>query len=207
MTYYDVATGERTELSGTTTKNWVAKASSLLVDELDAEPGTRLQIGLPTHWQRTVWILAAWNVGTPIVDADAEAVVTGPDLDLGSSAGAPHRLASALLPFGVPFPVAPEGFLDLGAVLPGQPDAFIPYVQPSDADAATEFAAHVRSRTEVIAALTPSAERLLLTPGPVQRDVDAVLAAALGGGSIVLVSGGSADDLKRLALQERAGIA
>ena len=212
VTYYDVGTGERTELSGTTTRNWVAKASSLLVDELDAEPGTRLWIGLPTHWQRTVWLLAAWNVGAVLVDSGADVVVTGPDLDVGTSADATHRLASALLPFGVPFPAAPAGFLDLGAVLPGQPDAFIPYVRPTDGDPATDFGTQVRTRADVIAALAPSAERLLLTPGPVSRDLDAIVAALLGGGSIVLVSGGSRGaleqaDLDRLAHQERARIA
>ena len=212
VTYYDVGTGERTELSGTTTRNWMAKASSLLVDELDAEPGTRLWIGLPTHWLRSVWLLAGWNVGALLVDSGAEVVITGPDLDVGTSTDAPHRLASALLPFGVPFPAAPAGFLDLGAVLPGQPDAFIPYVQPRDGDPATEFGTQVRTRAEVVAAVAPSAERLLLTPGPVSRDLDALVAALLGGGSIVLVSGGSTDAfepavLDRLAHQERARIA
>jgi uncharacterized protein (TIGR03089 family) len=207
VTYYDVGTGERTELSGTTMRNWVAKASSLLVDELDAEPGTRLWIGLPTHWQRCVWLLAAWNVGALLVDSGADIVVTGPDLDLGSSTGAPHRLASALLPFGVPFSAAPAGFVDLGTALPGQPDAFVPYVRPTDSDPATEFGQQVLTRAALKAASVPSSERLLLTPGPVSRDLDAIVAALLGGGSIVLVNGGSTDDLDRLAHQERARIA
>ena len=40
ITYYDDATGERVELSGTTTANWAAKAANLLRDECDVEPGT-----------------------------------------------------------------------------------------------------------------------------------------------------------------------
>ena len=32
LTYYDDATGERTELSGTSLANWVAKTANLLVD-------------------------------------------------------------------------------------------------------------------------------------------------------------------------------
>ena len=206
MTYYDVATGERTELSGTTTRNWVAKASSLLVDELDAEPGTRLWIGLPSHWQRIVWLLAAWNIGALLVGSGADVVISGPELDVGASNDAPHRLASALRPFGVPFPEAPAGFIDLGAALPGQPDAFVPYLQPADDNPASELGARTLTRAEILGALVPSAERLLLTPGSVTRDLDAALAAALGGGSIVLVSGGSADDRDRLAQQERARI-
>ena len=54
LTYYDMATGERVELSSTTTANWVAKTSNFLVDDLDAEPGTRIRIGLPSHWLTAV---------------------------------------------------------------------------------------------------------------------------------------------------------
>ena len=43
LTYDDRGTGERVELSATTTANWVAKTANLLVDELDLEAGGRLQ--------------------------------------------------------------------------------------------------------------------------------------------------------------------
>ena len=207
VTYYDVATGERTELSGTTMRNWVAKASSLLVDELDAEPGTRLWIGLPTHWQRSVWILAGWNVGALIVGSAGEVAITGPDLDLTDSPDARCRLASALLPFGVRFPDPPANFLDLGEILPGQPDVFVPYDVPDDTAPALEFGTRRQSRAELIASIQPSEARLLFTPGPLDRDLDALLSAAAGGGSIVQVSGGSGGDLRRLAQQERAQLA
>jgi uncharacterized protein (TIGR03089 family) len=211
VTYYDLGTGERVELSGTTMRNWIAKTSSLLVDELDAEPGTRLWVGLPTHWLRTVWILAAWTVGTPLVDSAGDIAVTGPDLDLGTSPAARHRLASALLPFGVRFPEPPVNFLDLGDVLPGQPDEFVPFSRPADSDPAVELGSRRQTRAELIASVVPSAERLLLTPGSLSRDIDAIVAAALGGGSIVLVSGIGAQDgdakAARLAQQERARIA
>ena len=38
LTWYDDATGERTELSGATLANWVAKTANLLVDEVGPEP-------------------------------------------------------------------------------------------------------------------------------------------------------------------------
>jgi uncharacterized protein (TIGR03089 family) len=207
VTYYDVSTGERVELSGTTMRNWVAKTSSLLVDELDAEPGTRLWVGLPTHWLRCVWILAAWAVGTPLVDGPATIAVAGPDLDLGAAGDAPHRLASALLPFGVRFPQPPPGFLDLGEVLPGQPDAFVPYDHPSDADPAIDLRGRQQNRAELLGSVVPESERLLLLPGPLARDVDSVLAAALGGGSVVLVSAATGPEVARIAQQEQARIA
>ena len=39
VTFYDDRSGERTELSVTTFANWVAKTSSLLVEEFDLERG------------------------------------------------------------------------------------------------------------------------------------------------------------------------
>ena len=44
VTYYDLASGERVELSGVTTANWVAKTANFLIDELDAEVGTRVRV-------------------------------------------------------------------------------------------------------------------------------------------------------------------
>ena len=94
VTYYDIETGERTELSGTTTANWVAKTANLLVDELDAEPGIRVQIALPMHWLRTVWVLAAWAVGGTVVDDGGDVFVAGPD-NLTQPSPARHRVASS----------------------------------------------------------------------------------------------------------------
>src|SRR6476469_5902961 len=79
VTFYDDATGERTELSVTTYANWVAKVSSLLVEELDLERGGRLLVDLPAHWLGTVALGAAWNCGLEVVwEGEADAVLTGP---------------------------------------------------------------------------------------------------------------------------------
>ncbi len=203
VTYYDVVTGERTELSGTTTANWVAKTANLLVDELDAESATAVEIALPTHWLRTVWILATWAVGGTIVDADGDILVAGPE-SLERSSPARHRVASALLPFGTPFPTTPPGFTDLGLVLPSQPDAFVPLDQPTGDVLAVDVSDLTLTYGELETATPASASRTLFTPGELARDVHATLAAALGGGSIVLVRGGSPSDTDRLAGQEQA---
>src|SRR5690349_5464694 len=68
VTYYDAASGERVELSGTTTRNWVMKAANLLVEEADAEVGIRVMPTMPSHWMRIVWLLATWAVGGIVVD-------------------------------------------------------------------------------------------------------------------------------------------
>ncbi|WP_026551468.1 TIGR03089 family protein [Arthrobacter sp. H20] len=65
--------GERIELSGRVLDNWVAKTSNLLVEELDAEPGTRVALHLPGHWKTLVWVLACWQVGAVPVDGSARA--------------------------------------------------------------------------------------------------------------------------------------
>ena len=206
VTYYDIETGERTELSGTTTANWVAKTANLLVDELDAEPGIRVQIALPMHWLRTVWVLAAWAVGGTVVDDGGDVFVAGPD-NLTQPSPARHRVASALRPFGTPFPTPPAAHIDLGLALPGQPDAFVPIEEPSADTRAVDLADLTLTHVELEAAARPSSERMLLTPATLSRDVTAILAALGGGGSLVLVSNAKDADLDRLAGQEQARIA
>ncbi|GAB3548365.1 TIGR03089 family protein [Arthrobacter tumbae] len=58
---------ERVELSGRVLENWVAKTSNMLVEELDAEAGTVVAVGMPPHWKSLVWALASWQVGAVIV--------------------------------------------------------------------------------------------------------------------------------------------
>jgi uncharacterized protein (TIGR03089 family) len=63
ITFYDDATGERAELSVVTFGNWVAKTANLLVDGLGAQPGQRVALDLPVHWQGAVWHAACWVSG------------------------------------------------------------------------------------------------------------------------------------------------
>lgn len=63
VTFYDDATGERVELSARTFDNWVAKTANLLVDGLGAQPGDRVVLALPPHWQTAVWLFACWSAG------------------------------------------------------------------------------------------------------------------------------------------------
>ncbi|WP_421740940.1 TIGR03089 family protein [Cellulomonas sp.] len=63
--------GERIELSGAVLGNWVSKTTNLLVEEFDAEPGSRVLLDLPPHWRTVVWALATWRVGATAVLAAA----------------------------------------------------------------------------------------------------------------------------------------
>src|SRR5215475_15146252 len=73
LTFYDDATGERTELSGTTLDNWVAKTANLLVDGCGLGPGDRAAVLLPPHWQTAAILLGAWAAGARLTHLnDAE---------------------------------------------------------------------------------------------------------------------------------------
>ncbi|MEW1718712.1 TIGR03089 family protein [Streptomyces sp. NPDC093109] len=138
VTFYDDATGERVELSVATFANWVSKTANLLQGELAAEPGDRLALLLPAHWQSAVWLLACSSVGVSVDiggdPAKADLVVTGPDtLDAARACGG-ERVALALRPLGGRFPQPPEGFTDYAVEVPGQGDRFAPYA-PVDPDA------------------------------------------------------------------------
>ncbi|MFF1408329.1 TIGR03089 family protein [Streptomyces sp. NPDC058289] len=137
VTFYDDATGERVELSVATFANWVAKTANLLQGDLGAEPGDRLALLLPAHWQSAVWLLACASVGVVVeVGGDpggADLVVSGPDTLEEAAACSGERVALALRPLGGRFPQPPAGFADYAVEVPGQGDRFAPF-QPVDAD-------------------------------------------------------------------------
>ncbi|MFF4321122.1 TIGR03089 family protein [Streptomyces sp. NPDC001568] len=137
VTFYDDATGERVELSVATFANWVAKTANLLQGDLAAEPGDRLALLLPAHWQSAVWLLACASVGVVAEvggdPARADLVVSGPDTLDAARACKGERVALALRPLGGRFPQPPAGFADYAVEVPGQGDRFAPFA-PVDAD-------------------------------------------------------------------------
>ncbi|KIF74715.1 acyl-CoA synthetase [Streptomyces sp. 150FB] len=138
VTFYDDATGERVELSVATFANWVYKTANLLQGDLAAEPGDRLALLLPAHWQSAVWLLACSSVGVAVEiggdPAEADLVVSGPDTLEAARACRGERVALALRPLGGRFPQAPAGFADYAVEVPGQGDRFAPFA-PVDPEA------------------------------------------------------------------------
>ncbi|GAA3289314.1 hypothetical protein GCM10020218_057690 [Dactylosporangium vinaceum] len=65
LTFYDDATGERTELSGATLANWVSKTANLLVDGCGLGPGDTAAVRLPAHWQTAAILLGFYSTITP----------------------------------------------------------------------------------------------------------------------------------------------
>ncbi|MEE1755974.1 TIGR03089 family protein [Streptomyces sp. SP18CS02] len=137
ITYYDDATGERVELSVATFANWVAKTANLIQDHLSAEPGERIALLLPAHWQTAVWLVACSSVGVVAeLDGDpaaADHVVAGAGrLDDGLACSG-ERLALSLAPLGRRFTTPPDGYQDYAVEVPTHGDRFTPYV-PVDPD-------------------------------------------------------------------------
>lgn len=141
VTFYDDETGERVELSVATFGNWVAKTANLLIDGLGAEPGARVGLLLPLHWQAAVWHIAAWCAGMVVDMGDpwgAEVIVTGPDdLAHAVAGGASDVVALSLRPLGAPFAdPMPAGVLDYGREVAAFGDRFAPIAAPSATDPA-----------------------------------------------------------------------
>lgn len=192
VTFYDDATGERVELSVATYANWVAKTSSLLVEELDLERGGRLLVDLPTHWLTPVFLGAAWTVGLAVVPdiglgaEAADAVVCGPDglEEYADRAGEMPVIACALLPLGVRFAEPlPDGVHDFGVEVWSQPDSFIPWDPPSGDDEAVPGQTQRELLGRPAEHLQPGG-RLLTTVSPLDDPATLVEALAVGGSTV-----------------------
>ncbi|MFB8266195.1 TIGR03089 family protein [Streptomyces sp. NPDC055955] len=201
VTFYDDATGERVELSVATFANWVAKTANLLQGDLAAQPGDRLALLLPAHWQSAVWLLACASVGVVAdVDGDpaaADLVVSGPDSLERARACSGERVALALRPLGGRFPQPPEGFADYAVEVPGQGDRFAPFSPVDPEEPALVVAGAELTGAEVVEKARADAMDLGLTgpgsrllsglPYDTWRGLSAGLYAPLAtGGSVVL---------------------
>lgn len=129
LTYYDLATGERTELSVATFANWVNKAANL-IGACDAADGGTLASPLalthPGHWITLLLPVAAWQSGTRYLAVTAEAAgsaelaVTGPHDPGEIVPGATYTCS--LDPFARPLHGLPDGVLDFTSEVLAQPD-------------------------------------------------------------------------------------
>lgn len=168
VTFYDDATGERTELSVKTYANWVSKTANLFVEELMLDPGDDVRIDLPPHWLGAVFLGALWTCGLGL-DDDAPVAIVGPD---GLDRPAATTMAVSLLPFAVRFrDPLPAGVLDHGVLWAGQSDVY-------SAFDATELDDP-----------SPQDDRLITDLNPLSVEGQALLAGLVAGtGSLVLVA-------------------
>ncbi len=177
LTFYDDATGERTELSVATFANWVAKTANLLRDDLDLQPGTRVEIDLPLHWQTAVWLHASWALGLVVVLPGASGAGQAQPVDLAvithdrAESDAGEVVSLGLGPMGLARPGrAPSnaGALDYDREVHGHGDRFAPAGTAGEADPALVAGATTYSGRDLVAAAHaaaahPAGGRLLVT--------------------------------------------
>jgi uncharacterized protein (TIGR03089 family) len=160
---------ERVELSGKVLLNWVSKTANLLVDELDAGPGTTVGIELPPHWRAVTWVLASWAAGAHVVVAPHEGtdvlVTTDPRPIPDAPAGA-HVVGVALPALATSFgPGLPAGALDAATETRLQPDVFTATAAPDGADLAFTAAGRSMPYGDLVAAARTNAIGSGLHPG------------------------------------------
>lgn len=129
LTYYDDATGGRAELSAATLANWVAKTANLLTDELGVQPGDRVAVLLPAHWQTAAVLLASWAVGG-VASTDphgaAAAFVDTRHLAETRAADPAELVVLSLTPLGQPLASPPADALDFAVAARAHGDHFNP---------------------------------------------------------------------------------
>ncbi|MBA2444326.1 MAG: TIGR03089 family protein [Nocardioidaceae bacterium] len=223
VTYYDASSGERIELSVKTFENWMSKIANLLSDDLGLEAGQSIKVALPTHWQSTVTVVAAWAAGLRVIATDAsvaaDVTVVGPTaLANGAERPAGIVIACSLRPLGGAFvEPLPAGWLDFAREVTGQPDIMLVQQYISGGDIAVELAGRSVTHAELTQEALDTAARLGLRPGgrlitnanPADPTglVSALVAPLVTGSSVVLVVGAGAAARTRIAAQEHSDCA
>ncbi|MCW2640886.1 MAG: hypothetical protein JWP76_3192 [Dactylosporangium sp.] len=199
LTFYDEATGERNELSGTTLENWVAKTANLLVDGCGLITGDAAAVVLPPHWQTAAVLLGAWSAGLVVEYEDPSLAggtspaevgfVTADRLDAVPGTG--DKFVLGLAPMALPMRQVPEGFVDYVAEVRGHGDHFRPYAPIRDADPAmtdgtthAELCAVARKRAAT-RGIGPT-DRVLVAAADAVHPLKWLLTPLVAGASIVL---------------------
>lgn len=220
LTYYDDATGERTEVSTSTLDNWVAKTANMLGDGLGLDEGSSVAVILPPHWQTAGILLGTWMAGHRVVDY--------PDVDAPERPDAVFCTESGLIAYAdvdcevVGVTLDPWGrglsdqwrrITDYAQEIGGYGDQFRPSVPVDPAAPALTAGSLELTHRGLAGTAVELAQRLGMTPNGrimVSRDlavaagpVSWLLAPLAGGCSVVLVTDADPDRLATRAESER----
>jgi uncharacterized protein (TIGR03089 family) len=199
LTFYDDATGERTELSATSVANWVAKTANLLRDDVGTAPGDRVAVLLPAHWQTAAILLGAWTAAAVVGSDPAGAAVAFSTAGRAAEAAAADEVfALSLAPLGRRFPAGPPaGTRDYSVDVLAQGDRWSGRPVPDAVPALDTGSGTVTAGDLVEIALRRAAElgmlagdRVLLTEpwDSPTRWVDGLLVPLAAAASVVLVA-------------------
>lgn len=155
VTYLDLESRERMELSAASLANAAAKTAGLLRDDLEVEPGDEVGVDLPLHWQLPVAIAALDAVGAlalPWAQPGAARIAVVP---AAASAAWPVPVVMSLAPFGLPDPAglppdaAPDA-VDHAVAARMQPDSFIADAEIAASDPAVRIGNATLDGSEVV---------------------------------------------------------
>jgi uncharacterized protein (TIGR03089 family) len=210
LTFYDDATGERTELSASALSGWAARTAGLLRDGCGLGPGSRAAVLLPTHWQTAAVLLGAWAAGVAVSfrpAATAGLPVIGPGSDepldvtfvssvrlddwLENVPEAPHRFVLGLAPRGALMADVPAGYRDYLAEVHEHTDALPPVAAVRQTDAASVDGTTYREWGRVADGIAEMldlrpGDRLLVDADEHEQPVKWLLAPLAAGASVVL---------------------
>jgi len=215
LTFYDDASGDRTELSGATLDNWVAKTANLLVDGAGLAVGDPAAVLLPPHWQTAAILLGAWSAGVPVVfggtPAPVEVLFTTPDQVPAAAAWpASDRYVTGLLPLAMPVRDVPPGYADYVLEVRAFGDRFVrtPPVAPDDqATAGLSHLAICRTASQRAAELgVVAGDRVLVDARAYPDPIDWLLAPLAAGATVVLCANLDPARLQSRATAERATV-
>ena len=174
ITYYDDATGERTELSATTLANWVAKTANLLQDEFDVGPTDTVTVLLPPHWQTAAVLLGVWSCGAAVREAASPGDAAGvalvaqdrlPEFEDDGDADHLDLLGLSLHPLGMGMRDYSGAARDFALEVRTHGDLFSPYAPVDPAGPGLVLGGDALSLVAVTGAASELAERLGLVAG------------------------------------------
>ncbi|WP_033339959.1 TIGR03089 family protein [Catenuloplanes japonicus] len=223
LTYYDDATGERTELSGITLGNWVSKTANLLVDGLGLGPGDRADLLLPPHWQTAAILLASWSAGLTVgyrpwstagltpEEGTPDVVFVSQERErsfLEDVPDADERFVLSMHPFAMPMREVPDGYRDFNADVRLYGDFFRASAVPSPSTPATADGTTFGAWGEIIAHIAGEmdlkpGDRVLIDAAKHEQPVQWLLAPLAAGATIVLVANPDASKTAARAESER----
>ena len=219
LTWYDLASGERVELSATTFDGWVAKTAGLVRDVVGLQHGDLVALDLPSHWLAPVWLAACAELGLSTSPGGepraADLAVCGPE-GIEAALAAPDVMAVSLLPMAMPFRTPlPPGADDYCLEVRSAPDRFSPSWPVGSDDVLLRLPDVELTHAEALAAARELADSHALRDGArllVDDRVDdmprwllTLVVPLLLGGSVVLLTGGGDDDrVARIAAEEGA---
>jgi uncharacterized protein (TIGR03089 family) len=195
LTWYDDASGDRTELSGATLDNWVSKTANLLIDGSGLGSGDTAAVLMPPHWQTAAIVLGASAAGLAVAlggdPRPADVLFTSADTDTAGWV-ADDRFVTGLLPLAMPLREVPAGSVDYVTEVRNFGDYFAgaPVSQDDLALAAPVELSHLavlRTATGRAAELGITAgDRILIDSGAYPDPIDWLFAPLVAGASIVL---------------------